>query len=153
MALNKVTYIARTTPVSSQNLNDIQDAVIELQNKALITDAQSLTDAEIAQVKKNIGVDTGVKYFSGINIIANSSRTYTFPASARGMFMIIGSVSVTGLFGVYTSSNGTAYVRNLVAASGITTSVSGSSVTFNNTTSANAYVLYIGTNTEEITVV
>lgn len=28
MALNKVTYIARTTPVSSQNLNDIQDEII-----------------------------------------------------------------------------------------------------------------------------
>lgn len=30
MALNKVTYIARTTPVSSQNLNDIQDAIIRI---------------------------------------------------------------------------------------------------------------------------
>lgn len=30
--LNKLTYVFKTTKVSSSNLNDIQDAVIELQN-------------------------------------------------------------------------------------------------------------------------
>lgn len=53
--LTKKTYVARTTPTSSSNLNDIQDAVIELQDKALITDSQSLTTAKKTQVLTNIG--------------------------------------------------------------------------------------------------
>lgn len=33
MALNKVSYIDRQTPIAAKNLNDIQDAIIALQSK------------------------------------------------------------------------------------------------------------------------
>lgn len=56
--LIKKTYVARTTPVSSANLNDVQDAVIELQSKAVNTDAsQGLTDTQKANARANIGLD------------------------------------------------------------------------------------------------
>lgn len=56
--LTKKTYVASTTPVSSSNLNAIQDAVIELQNKAVNTDAsQGLTATQKANARANIGLD------------------------------------------------------------------------------------------------
>lgn len=55
MALNKVTYIARTTPVSSQNLNDIQDEII---NKCVTVDAKTFTTAQKKQARSNIGLPT-----------------------------------------------------------------------------------------------
>lgn len=55
MALNKVTYIARTTPVSSQNLNDIQDEII---NKCVTVDAKTFTTAQKQQARANIGLPT-----------------------------------------------------------------------------------------------
>lgn len=56
--LTKKTYVAQTTPVSSSNLNATQDAVIELQNKVVITDAsQGLTSAQKANARANIGLD------------------------------------------------------------------------------------------------
>lgn len=33
MALNKRTYIANTTKITAANLNEIQDAIIDLENK------------------------------------------------------------------------------------------------------------------------
>lgn len=45
MSLNKLTYEYHTTPVSSQNLNDIQDAVISLEASPTITnDQETFTD-------------------------------------------------------------------------------------------------------------
>lgn len=56
--LTKKTYVANTTPVSSSNLNAIQDAIIELQNKVVITDAsQGLTAAQKSNVRTNIGLN------------------------------------------------------------------------------------------------
>lgn len=56
--LTKKTYVAQTTPVSSNNLNAIQDAVIELQNKVVITDAsQGLTSTQKANARANLGID------------------------------------------------------------------------------------------------
>ena len=56
--LTKKTYVPQTTPVSSNNLNAIQDAVIELQNKVVITDAsQSLTSTQKANARANLGLD------------------------------------------------------------------------------------------------
>ena len=56
--LTKTTYVAQTTPVSSSNLNATQDAVIELQNKVIITDAsQGLTSTQKANARANIGLD------------------------------------------------------------------------------------------------
>ena len=55
--LTKKTYVAQTTPVSSSNLNAIQDAVIELQSKAVNTDAsQGLTSTQKANARANIGL-------------------------------------------------------------------------------------------------
>ena len=56
--LTKKTYVPQTTPVSSNNLNAIQDAVIELQNKVVITDAsQGLTSTQKANARANLGLD------------------------------------------------------------------------------------------------
>ena len=56
--LTKLTYVAQTTPVSSSNLNDTQDAVIELQTKVVITDSsQGLTATQKANARANIGLD------------------------------------------------------------------------------------------------
>ena len=56
--LTKKAYVPQTTPVSSNNLNAIQDAVIELQNKVVITDAsQGLTSTQKANARANLGLD------------------------------------------------------------------------------------------------
>ena len=77
--LTKLTYIFKTTKVSSTNLNDIQDAVIELQQKSLITDEQTLTAEQQAQVCDNIGVASGEAVEALSDSIADeysSSATY-----------------------------------------------------------------------------
>lgn len=53
--LTKHTYEYAAEPVSSQNLNDIQDAVVELQDQSIIKSSQSLTTAEKTQARANIG--------------------------------------------------------------------------------------------------
>lgn len=56
--LTKKNYVPQTTPVSSNNLNAIQDAVIELQNKVVITDAsQGLTSTQQANARANLGLN------------------------------------------------------------------------------------------------
>lgn len=56
--LTKKTYVTRTTPVNSSNLNAIQDAVIELQSKAVNVDAsQGLTATQQKNARANIGLD------------------------------------------------------------------------------------------------
>ena len=59
MALVKVTYVDGTTVIYAANLNAIQDAIIALENalpqSAVQYVAQSLTDAQKAQARDNIG--------------------------------------------------------------------------------------------------
>lgn len=54
--LVKTNYVARTTPVSSTNLNDMQDAIIELQNQVIIKGSQTLTSGEKTSVQTNLGI-------------------------------------------------------------------------------------------------
>lgn len=60
MALVKVTYVNGATVIYAENLNAIQDAIIALENAGIPTDvvqyvAQTLTDAQKAQARDNIG--------------------------------------------------------------------------------------------------
>lgn len=60
MALVKVTYVNGTTVIYAENLNAIQDAIIALENAGIPTNvvqyvAQTLTDAQKAQARDNIG--------------------------------------------------------------------------------------------------
>ena len=96
MALNKVTYIARTTPVSSQNLNDIQDEIINNMvpktggtftgNVAVI---KSNTTTESTQslitVGNNIPSGTAGATYGGIKLFCDDSH-YVFLRPANGNF-------------------------------------------------------------------
>ena len=53
MALTKVIYTDDVTIVEAQNMNDIQDEIIKCVN----TDEQTLTSAQKAQARTNIGLD------------------------------------------------------------------------------------------------
>ena len=53
MALTKVIYTDDVTIVEAQNMNDIQDEII----KCVTTDEQTLTSAQKAQARTNIGLD------------------------------------------------------------------------------------------------
>lgn len=60
MALSKVVYVNGVTVITAENLNDIQDAIIALENAGIPTNvvqyvAQTLTDAQKAQARDNIG--------------------------------------------------------------------------------------------------
>lgn len=51
--LNKIVYTDDETIVEAQNMNDIQDEIIKCVN----TDEQTLTSAQKAQARENIGLD------------------------------------------------------------------------------------------------
>lgn len=53
MALTKVIYTDDETIIEAQNMNDIQDEIIKCVN----TDEQTLTSAQKAQARTNIGLD------------------------------------------------------------------------------------------------
>ena len=50
MALTKVTYVDGTTVIRAKNLNDIQDAIIELEDHAVL---DSDVDAEMSDTSEN----------------------------------------------------------------------------------------------------
>lgn len=60
MSLNKVDYIARTTPVSSSNLNDIQDAILQLPEDIGFHDIRRFKLTGITSLPKTFSGATGV---------------------------------------------------------------------------------------------
>lgn len=52
--LVRVNYVRNTTPVSSTNLNAMQDAIIELQDKSVITDPQTINASKRANVLSSL---------------------------------------------------------------------------------------------------
>lgn len=58
--LIKHDYIYGTDPVSSANLNDIQDAILDIQQQAALITEQTLTSSQKAQVRDNIGAADAV---------------------------------------------------------------------------------------------
>lgn len=86
--LNKRNYISNQTSVTAKNMNDIQDAITELQGKSLITDAQSLSDSDKTTAKGNLGIG----YFGG-NLAYNNTN--------------IDNILTTGFYYVDGTHNGT----------------------------------------------
>ena len=108
MALNKVTYIARTTPVSSQNLNDIQDEII---NNMIPKDTGGTFDADITINDKSTTTSSEVSML----MLGNSTATGTV-GNSNGLIRMYGQGDkyvnlrpITGS-GSYTSANRTIYL-------------------------------------------
>lgn len=54
-SLIKKEYMYGTDPVSSKNLNEIQDAILDIQQQAALITEQTLTSSQQEQVRNNIG--------------------------------------------------------------------------------------------------
>lgn len=55
MALTKITYVSGKTVITAKNLNDIQDAVLDLESKAGV--GMGITGATVGQIAKIAAVD------------------------------------------------------------------------------------------------
>lgn len=89
MALSKVVYVNGVTVITAENLNDIQDAIIALENAGIPTDvvqyvAQTLTDTQKAQARDNIGavaVAQGVAHAGEFCVVGSDGNITTVTMS------------------------------------------------------------------------
>lgn len=89
MALVKVTYVNGVTVITAENLNAIQDAIIALENAGIPTNvvqyvAQTLTDAQKAQARDNIGavaVAQGVAHAGEFVVVGSDGNITTVTMS------------------------------------------------------------------------
>lgn len=131
--LTKHTYEYAAEPVSSQNLNDIQDAVVELQDQSIIKSSQSLTTAEKTQARANIAAisedDAGFTNMIEVTMAGITSLPKTFTATGitanhelvQNGFALVTPSSSEGSDWTLTPGNGTITVSGTFSGSTSTT--------------------------------
>ena len=113
MALNKVDYIYRTTPVSSQNLNDIQDSILELETTArdvvfttpsFSSLPQTFSDSQVTFQGSVTHMTTDLYVGAHDYLASNASAmtgNWTIDFSTEGCVTITGSISGTTTLTLY----------------------------------------------------
>ena len=115
MALSKVVYVNGVTVITAENLNDIQDAIIALENAGIPTDvvqyvAQTLTDTQKAQARDNIGAASIDDLGTVFDIKGDVATVADLPATGNrvGDVYYVQSVSAAFVW-LETTANPTGY--------------------------------------------
>lgn len=116
MALNKVTYVDDETVITAENLNDIQDAIIDLENAGSSSDIFWATYNSTTEAEITAAVDSGKIVATNISneIFYLVSKAAIGPSGSAWIFASANQTSmrVTWVSGSYWNSIGTRTIPN-----------------------------------------
>lgn len=112
MSLNRVNYVARTTPVSSSNLNDIQDAIIALEDVDIgFHDIRRFKLTGITSLPKTFSGATGVTANHDL-VVDGFARVSPAESMGSEWSVTCGSETIT-LSGTFSGSTSTTVIVTL----------------------------------------